>query len=930
MPLHKIPLCSFDYVGDSISGSGTFKYDLRDLLNKSEGPKFCESALVPITNEKPKSLSRYPVKLSKFNGKYLYSKVVPIDKSNTKISYRYKKIIDKNVRTILQYDHPQDIELVAVTKDLAIEEKREIVKNRVLPIRNPFKIPLYQLLSDMYLEDISRSKNIEIATNKLLKVFRKLDIDVASNKLMGNVCRYDTLLINKTSLLERHNILEFNLDQYHGRSLSRKVELGLTKLNSKSFDTEKIREIDVGNNIYNLSIFRLHGIVKNKSLLVDSSKTRGVFINHKVREMENKPSFNIVKNPRILPMYKMGVYDINIKEYPFILSTSPIYDLNIYRELYSLTALKELGLDKDMSLRLMKHISLKRLDSINFSKEVQNTKIHSMHIENNSKMIIRQKEVYVDKYPLDKHLIQDTVYPINVLDNQYLSTDSVYPIMKPDVIHVSHDNHRDIIKINKSFSLIRDKISTINLVDNFKSLSKTISLELSKANNLKNISKLNMIKPIVKYNTKSLLKLKGIKGIYKSLDRFLSMGKGFEIDKDDSIKVVNQYGKIIDIDANNKYVNKLSQELANKDMFKPLNKGYKIISKLNTKYAYKSNRVNVIKQELKLMYKTWKTIFNIEGLKALGKGLDSIFKSNKNYGLSKGNNSINLPNIKNLNKTSLNIIKSKISFVGKEYSQIYTIESKPVYRARMPINYKVLPHLLEVTKRWWVLNATGPYDYKILPYDYDYKNNPLWVRRRDREWGTRYQELRTHPISYMPYLEDNKGRDLHYGTEEIALSVEIMLDMANILVMVFNHSASQLANCSGQEAIEFIMELLFDWLNLDSTIEEMDRKGSREHYLRVYRWFRWEAEKVWFIADKDHTIYCVHGIKYAGMLVQNILEYLKNHHFNVVPLWRNVTYMDIERQFNRTATNHDLMKELDKLKCQRHYFIETKNLGGNK
>lgn len=111
--------------------------------------------------------------------------------------------------------------------------------------------------------------------------------------------------------------------------------------------------------------------------------------------------------------------------------------------------------------------------------------------------------------------------------------------MKFDVIYVSYDNYRDIIKINKFFSLIRDKIFIINLVDNFKLLSKIISFELFKVNNFKNISKLNMIKFIVKYNIKSLLKLKGIKGIYKLLDRFLSMGKGFEIDKDDFIKVVN-------------------------------------------------------------------------------------------------------------------------------------------------------------------------------------------------------------------------------------------------------------------------------------------------------------------------------------------------------------------------------------------------------
>ena len=51
---------------------------------------------------------------------------------------------------------------------------------------------------------------------------------------------------------------------------------------------------------------------------------------------------------------------------------------------------------------------------------------------------------------------------------------------------------------------------------------------------------------------------------------------------------------------------------------------------------------------------------------------------------------------------------------------------------------------------------------------------------------------------------------------------------------------------------------------------------------------------------------------------------MRIHHFNIVPLWRNLRYMDIERQSNRQAINEDLIKPLDKNKGKRHYLLENK------
>ncbi|WMJ80978.1 hypothetical protein RBU49_01625 [Clostridium sp. MB40-C1] len=279
------------------------------------------------------------------------------------------------------------------------------------------------------------------------------------------------------------------------------------------------------------------------------------------------------------------------------------------------------------------------------------------------------------------------------------------------------------------------------------------------------------------------------------------------------------------------------------------------------------------------------------------------------------------------NRTRTEIYKGTLFHeLNRELPQIYKEKALPLSKDSVDI-MKNIHNIedLEVIKRWWVLGATNPTDQKILPFGYDYFNKPISVNRRDRKYGNLINQ-ENHPISYMPYLEDNMGMDLYYGLDEIDLSVEIMLDMVNIVGMIVQHSANQFANCSGQEAIEFIMEVLLDWINLDTTIKEMNNKGSREHYLRCYRWIRWEAEKIWFMADKDHSINKVMGIKYAGMLFRSLLEYMKDHHFDIVPLWKNLKYMDIERQFNRQASNKDLIKNLDKLKGRRHYYIETQNL----
>ncbi|WP_142415398.1 hypothetical protein [Hathewaya massiliensis] len=371
---------------------------------------------------------------------------------------------------------------------------------------------------------------------------------------------------------------------------------------------------------------------------------------------------------------------------------------------------------------------------------------------------------------------------------------------------------------------------------------------------------------------------------------------------------------------NNFRLNKYNYTNIEKDNIK------NIVKSIDTKLFYTNTlkRISKINNILELNKDTIIRLSKCDSINLNKHKIIEIFKNNSNS-LQKYMSFKNIfkGNTLGFNKDELKIDnRIEIKGLNKEILINKYNELKGLNKFRIDIYLPYTTTDLEVIQRWWVLGAIEPYDKKILPYDYNYLKKALSINRKDREHGW-LVEKNKHPISFMPYLEDLQGIDLGYGLEEINLSIEIMIDMVNIVGMIVQHSASQFANASGHESIEFIMEVLLDWLNLDTTVQEMNLKGSREHYLRTYRWIRWEAEKVWFMADKDHTQDKMIGIKYAGMLFANLIDYMKYHHFDIVPLWRNLKYMDIERLFNRTLTNGDLIGSLDKLKSKRHYYIET-------
>ncbi|WP_039242678.1 hypothetical protein [Clostridium botulinum] len=92
-----------------------------------------------------------------------------------------------------------------------------------------------------------------------------------------------------------------------------------------------------------------------------------------------------------------------------------------------------------------------------------------------------------------------------------------------------------------------------------------------------------------------------------------------------------------------------------------------------------------------------------------------------------------------LKKCPVSILKSDSKHLNSPYLKDIRIERSNRY--------------LEIIKRWWVLSASGPYDVKILPDDYNYFDDPIEFKNFITN---KIELLHCHPISYMPYLENKK------------------------------------------------------------------------------------------------------------------------------------------------------------------------------
>lgn len=228
---------------------------------------------------------------------------------------------------------------------------------------------------------------------------------------------------------------------------------------------------------------------------------------------------------------------------------------------------------------------------------------------------------------------------------------------------------------------------------------------------------------------------------------------------------------------------------------------------------------------------------------------------------------------------------------------------------------------IKFNKRFWFLRATDPFDWKVLPYsDYPYRKEPI-IFNQDKKipdnWQLEmipklHQEVSEHP---MPFGES-------LGDEEMALSIEIMIDVINIMILIWSRMFYNFSGYTGSQAVIRFTKIIYDWLTLETSIEEMEKKESKEHYFRAYRWIRWEAEKVAIKARDDMTL---SGNMYIDEWIFELIYYMENHHFDTMPIFDVVGKMD---EFRALLPSDDPQGDinfiLDKVKGMRHKIIECK------
>ena len=958
MPLHKIPLCSFKYVGD-VRSSGTFIYKQEEYISKTKEMFLKSQEKKYIDIEKNKDLNK------ESNISVYKHQVIPI------VLYRQIKI-NKTINKLLDN----------------VMENNLIAKDYVL--LNKFKL-----------------WNINKNTSKIIQKYQNRDIENIGKKYNLNNNNKQIYLDNKRSFLfhsDKHIFIEN--DDIFICSKYREIQKNYSNLLLDS----RYRNMIKDNEKYNLNKYKVKiDVINNRILSLDKYKNYIYKNNHKNELDRYKIQADVINYSSLfLNRYKTNIYkDVNeqfINRYKVELYTNKhinfftSYKANIYvnKNIENLSnSYKNINKTNDI------FYCGKKLEEINIilnnkiiSKEIDN-KSNGIYLINNINYLTKSRNnIYLNsknncldltfkklfKINKGESLIKthstiqyyEDALLLNKYKNSIILNSNIFTEKSKKELNIlgnifldksySNIDKSNYLYLDKSFTnIMKNKSDLLEKMFINKQFYKKDGLWLTKKKGIKDINIINVMKNIT-ISCKDINNIKTYKELInpnKGINVFITKKlkkKNKEIDNSDNIFIehikrdlnktnnilLNKKKKNINSHRNKILLNKEFKFVTVQNKNKLIGRTYiKTNKDINDKNIKRIKPNNINKKENVLLKHIYiNEMCNVKYDSLLEKVMpvaevfkqDNVFldKNIMSYTIvkEKGNllqhvysNSIfkrtlsmlsHVKNIEMAKETSNHLIKTH-KLLNKTYN-------KSLKKSKTTI-HKNKDNSLEVTERWWVLNPTSPFDRKILPFDYDYSKMPLVSNNNIIKTS---KVINQHPISFAPYMIDsgNGGNDLNYGTKEIDVSIEIMLDMVNIVGMIVLQDINKFKNCTGQEALEFILELIFDWLNMDSTIRKMNQNNSREHYLRCYRWIRWEAEQLWFEADEDHTIYKNLGIKFASALLGKLIEYMKYHHFDIVPFWRNLRFMDIERHFNK-AKNEDIFKDVDKIKSHRHYMLNT-------
>ena len=801
-----------------------------------------------------------------------------------------------------------------------------------------FETFIFKYKKDIFLTDIEQ--------DKLSKKYTKLFLNNLGKNVDKNIFNNKNLDIGTQEHIIKNISKHKNINNPYKNTIINKNKILLNDFDSIKYINKMVEQYFLYNkdNIKNIKIENSNkefiNIEDTSKIIIKSNKTRQLIIYPDYKKILKNKSYKNLFNYRIVYIEK--IYKTK-QVYNFVHDI--IKNFNSEKELlrfFSENLIKKNDFNKFI-FQFTKGDSLQKIET--------SKKILKKLIKNNMQKI--QNEKVLQKYDINY------LYKI-IKKTRNLQNENKY-LLKKNGCKLLKSNNRNIITLNNQIiNLYRVHYSMIKIYYNRKLLSR-IYLKIHNCKTTKKL--LNRIHlDIFKYNKIKYISKDAYNNVYKNKENFIGLNNLHRImflNKNHNLWLNNSYNNIFKGKYNEKYVSMFYSRIFRYSKNKYLRNFYKNILKYSkiiflkkqekyTKY-FNSIKCKMFKKDCKpsilrintkeKSVKTYnKDIYkNILKTKYIQNGIKNINKHTlKHYYVNRYNNdniikcrhinkyfvkeSMSMFRILNHNKYLMkinNIYKnSPKKYLIKEETSIYLIENKYKFLEKSWINIykiKLASKYLDIQRKWWILghddNLT---DKLIIPnIDYPYETEAIIG-------------VNKHPISSYETINYN---DVNYGIKEIEVSIKIMQQMMNYLFVIWNCALIDWYKLEAKDAMPKIMDVFYYWINLDNVKEEMVQKESREDYLRVYRWFRWEAEKVWF-KTKDLTYSEKNnGIKSVGMLLGNIIEYMKNHHYNIVPVTNsyNLTIMgNILITF--TWQLPDYFRPIDKYKGKRKYYISNKTI----
>ena len=189
------------------------------------------------------------------------------------------------------------------------------------------------------------------------------------------------------------------------------------------------------------------------------------------------------------------------------------------------------------------------------------------------------------------------------------------------------------------------------------------------------------------------------------------------------------------------------------------------------------------------------------------------------------------------------------------------------------------------------------------------------------------EDVNGYPVIYTAtkkFLGENKhpipfGEDM--GTQEIPVHINVMVDFINIIMLMWSRFYYQFTGYTGIHAVCGIVNLVYEWLSLESSSEIYDISD----YYRCFRWLRWEAEKIYNMARHDPDLT---GNAWIEKLIYELVEYMEMHHMDEVPLFEPTHLMDEYRNIFDDPS-FDIEIVVNKVKGVRKKVIDTNKVRRN-